>query len=1142
MKSCLKWVLSFVLVCAAQNLPGAQIEVNTSSDIQDWFGGTVAELLLDPGPDGQVSFREAVQAANNTPGPDTIVFADYVTGPILLGSGNANSQIYLTSDETTIVGEGTTVLDGSSFGLTEAGLCIQSAGNIVTGLTVINCPISGISIEGVNASGNQIENCRLGILNGTAAPNRYGITIRGGAHDNVIGWVGGSFKNVISGNSEVGVLIMESGTNDNSIVDCYIGTAEDGMSSVPNTWNGITIAYGALRNIVGGTIAGCANLISGNGRSGVFIYDDGTQTSGTAVFGNWIGVAADGQSPLPNGLWGVYLGNGPINNVIGGVGAGMGNIIRHNGRDGVEVNGVATKWNTIRGNSIHNNADLAIDLVGGANEDVAAPAITSIYPVAGQTQTPNGLVDLYADAANEGKEYVGTLTTDASGNFQGTFELAAFVGKNLTAAVTNASGSTSKFSAPRLIEDGGVGTATASVEITNADNLCRVYINGDLAVQTFATQAPSGGVQPGNSGLVDVTNLLNPGPNTFAFAVWNADDCCTASGHFEVKVNGNRVYKNGINESDSTPGVKFLDTYALEWDPTRGDLIVAVYESAVEPRQPIPFAVARVTGGLDVQTAEVGDDGIHRFLVERPGTYTVTVTASGRETMVTDPLPFAAGTFYTTLEFFPQPQSGGSVDSDGDGLTDEAEAGYGTNPNSADSDGDGMPDLFEVQYGLNNTTNDAQEDLDGDGFTNLREFQMQSNPADPGNPRLDFYVSPDGVDSGPGTQGAPWRTIQYAIDTVADLIGDAIGENVAAGLRMLADGTRATILADAGTYRENIELQPGIRLMGTRFGQSILEGTVTAAPFSSVVSLRVQEPGTGAAALVHVDSGSILLDRVYVVGRVGSQATGMLFEGSETRSVLVTDCIIGQVHTGMEIRGAAPLVRLTRFSAISANAIVLKADSGKQEDENTFGQAGDSGSGWNRFENIGGKVIVNERSIPLVMENNDWDTDDPAAIAALVEGPVDFEPYLAKGSGLLPCSIVCTVWDAVTRAPITNASVALAPGGINNVSENVDGVYSFAAIPPATYTVTVSAQGYDSLSESTDVLSGETASPVFALGVKGATPPNTRCQCGKVYSDTARPARAHAGNIFVSSLVIAIVSGAGYRRRRAIRPRERDNT
>lgn len=48
-----------------------------------------------------------------------------------------------------------------------------------------------------------------------------------------------------------------------------------------------------------------------------------------------------------------------------------------------------------------------------------------------------------------------------------------------------------------------------------------------------------------------------------------------------------------------------------------------------------------------------------------------------------------------------------------------------------DTDFDGMPNPFERKYGLNILRNDAEEDRDGDGFTNLEEYRGGTDPSDP---------------------------------------------------------------------------------------------------------------------------------------------------------------------------------------------------------------------------------------------------------------------------------------------------------------------------------------------------------------------------------------------------------------------------
>ncbi len=68
-------------------------------------------------------------------------------------------------------------------------------------------------------------------------------------------------------------------------------------------------------------------------------------------------------------------------------------------------------------------------------------------------------------------------------------------------------------------------------------------------------------------------------------------------------------------------------------------------------------------------------------------------------------------------------------DPDGDGLTNLEEYQFGSNPLKADSDEDGLPDKFERDHGLNpNNPLDALLDSDGDGLSNLDEYLNGTNP------------------------------------------------------------------------------------------------------------------------------------------------------------------------------------------------------------------------------------------------------------------------------------------------------------------------------------------------------------------------------------------------------------------------------
>lgn len=72
-----------------------------------------------------------------------------------------------------------------------------------------------------------------------------------------------------------------------------------------------------------------------------------------------------------------------------------------------------------------------------------------------------------------------------------------------------------------------------------------------------------------------------------------------------------------------------------------------------------------------------------------------------------------------------QPAVTQPLDSDQDGLTDEAEVKLGTNPNNPDTDGDGLTDREEAKvYG----TDPLTVDTDGDGYPDGAEIKNGFNP------------------------------------------------------------------------------------------------------------------------------------------------------------------------------------------------------------------------------------------------------------------------------------------------------------------------------------------------------------------------------------------------------------------------------
>ncbi len=107
------------------------------------------------------------------------------------------------------------------------------------------------------------------------ANGQDGVDLIGGATSNIVGGVTTGTLDVISGNVGNGVLITDPGTAYNNVEGDDIGTDLTGTIAVPNT-TGVLIQNTASSNIVGGPLAVYRNIISGNSQSGVVVTDPGT--------------------------------------------------------------------------------------------------------------------------------------------------------------------------------------------------------------------------------------------------------------------------------------------------------------------------------------------------------------------------------------------------------------------------------------------------------------------------------------------------------------------------------------------------------------------------------------------------------------------------------------------------------------------------------------------------------------------------------------------------------------------------------------------------------------------------------------------------------------------------------------------------
>jgi hypothetical protein len=303
-------------------------------------------------------------------------------------------------------------LNGTGAG-SATGLVLGPAtgGSTIRGLVVNRFANDAIVIH---SDGNSILGNFIGVdpsgttrmPNGSFPGTGTGIYIQN-ASGNAIGGTSPADRNVISGNALDGIHVVGDvnfPANENTIQGNFVGVAANGVSSVGNRTEpapaqgtaegnnlfGIEIS-GGNNNTVGGTTAGARNVVGFN-EDGITI-DNGGQ--GNRIQGNFVGVGADGVTPVGNVLHGISLrssnglsfplGSAQSNepgvsfNPVGGTAAGAGNLVEFNGTSGIAVfgnpvsaSGQANIGNAIEGNSIFKNGrssgnppPIGIDLTNG---------------------------------------------------------------------------------------------------------------------------------------------------------------------------------------------------------------------------------------------------------------------------------------------------------------------------------------------------------------------------------------------------------------------------------------------------------------------------------------------------------------------------------------------------------------------------------------------------------------------------------------------------------------------------------------------------------------------------------------------------------------------------------------------------------
>lgn len=209
-------------------------------------------------------------------------------------------------------------------------------------------------------------------------------------------------------NAPSGAIAMRSA---NSIVrTSYIGVTPVGE---PGSNKGVGIRVLAPNNIIGG-VAVNGNVVSNNGRAGIWVGATGVDASGTTVLGNLIGTDPQGTAPQPND-YGIVVRD--AHNVIGGTTDGTGNLVSGN-TVGILLSSPRATDNFVQGNRIGTDVTGAAAVPnndGIVSSGAAGNVIGGLHDRAGNLISGNDFSGVGIYYSHENLVAGNKIGTDASG-------------------------------------------------------------------------------------------------------------------------------------------------------------------------------------------------------------------------------------------------------------------------------------------------------------------------------------------------------------------------------------------------------------------------------------------------------------------------------------------------------------------------------------------------------------------------------------------------------------------------------------------------------------------------------------------------------------------------------------------------------
>lgn len=411
------------------------------------------------------------------------------------------------------------------------------------------------------------------VIDGTLLPGFYrGLTVHSGT---------ATVRGIVFSNWSASGILIEGGTN-HVITGNLIGTDVTGQMAAANY---LGLELGNATGVrVGGPNPADRNVISGNTTRGIYAFAG----SNTVIAGNFVGVAKDGTTAVPNIAGGVAVLN-VANARVGGTTAAERNVIAGNGVQDGQVAGIDVEIAPaalIQGNYV------GLDRTGAATPGVQGIGIhvydSTDVVIRDNVVSGNGAWGIYALSANPdviGLKIKGNLIgTDATG----------------TSAVGNGWGGIMTYNAPGIVIGGGAAADGNTISgngsgIQVSKNVQGMLVQGNrIGTDVTGTQAL------GNTGhgirvysTPSAAEVLIGGTgsqgNVIAYNGGHGIHLETAAAH-EIAFEGNVIYansgrsielapngQNGNDAGDVDGGANDGQNYPVVASATRGVAGMAVH-------------------------------------------------------------------------------------------------------------------------------------------------------------------------------------------------------------------------------------------------------------------------------------------------------------------------------------------------------------------------------------------------------------------------------------------------------------------------------------------------------------------------------------------------------------------------------------